>query len=166
MCTIEQHPGKFEGETCITHLMYAWAMEGMLQDEDCACEPDDSEDNMDGCGCTPVSYATGPFTLDDIRQYQSDPHPYEEKAFCDECTKDFLAAWRIRFWEDSFGFAYSRMITMQKSQFAYICTICSEWVHNNNRTTHEQRDAAREQFRLATIAAQEHLLAQADVKHG
>ena len=97
MCTIQQHPGKFEGESCITHLMYAWAGDGAL----------DYLDDVDYV-CT-VMQAVGPFILDDISDYQRNTNMGAEN-FCDECTKDFLDASRIHFWEDSNGFAYSEIL--------------------------------------------------------
>ena len=110
MCTIKQFPGKFEGKTCITHLMYAWAGDGRLDMEGCDCVLADDSNGGDGneCGCTLVESATGPFTLDDISDYQRNTNMGAED-FCDECVKDFLAASRIRFWEDTQGFAYSEI---------------------------------------------------------
>ena|SRR3972149_4778487 len=103
MCTIKQSPGKFEGETCITHLMHTWANDGVLNYEGCPCNGND--DGTNECECPPVSVAFSPFTLGDVRDVKA-----TGVVFCDECVKDFLAASTIRYWEDSQGFAYSEIL--------------------------------------------------------
>ena len=108
MCTVKQHPGKFEGESCITHLMHDWSMGGTLDYEDCDCENVD-DDLYFECRCPPVYVAVGPFTLDDIRQFQVNA-PHGEDSFCAECEIDFLAASTIRYWEDFLGFVYSEIV--------------------------------------------------------
>lgn len=102
MCTIIQPPGKFEGGTCLTHLMHSWANDGVL-------------DYIGVDYVSTVMEATGPFTLDDIHEYQRTGYQKPgqvkfEETFCDECTKDFLNATTIRYWEDTQGFAHSEVL--------------------------------------------------------
>ena len=89
MCTTQQAPGKFEGETCITHMMYLWASEGVF-------------DHIDDTSHTMVAH--GPFTTQDIADT-----PIE---LCVECVNDVLSARLIQFWEDDNGFAYSQLFPL------------------------------------------------------
>ncbi len=87
MCTIKQHPGKFEGESCITHLAHEWMMNGAQ---------DDTEwDEMD----LPTEIFNGPFNLS----------PLDTGMLCLECHNDLLKAKSVSLWEDTNGFAYSEV---------------------------------------------------------
>ncbi len=87
MCTIKQLPGKFEGETCITHLAYEWTMNGFGSTE------------WDELG-DPTDTFHGPFT---------DLSHRETGMLCLECRNDLLGAKRVMFWQDDNRFAYSKV---------------------------------------------------------
>ena len=88
MCTIKQLPGKFEGETCITHLAYEWMMNGAQ---------DDTEwDEMD----LPTEIFNGPF--DNLSHCDTG-------MLCLECHNELLSAKSVALWQDDNGFAYSEV---------------------------------------------------------
>ena len=88
MCTIKQHPGKFEGESCITHLAHDWMMNGFM---------DDTEwDNSD----RPLDIFNGPFDKLSHR---------DTGMLCLECHNDLLSAKSVAFWQSDNGFAYSEV---------------------------------------------------------
>ncbi len=87
MCTIKQLPGKFEGETCITHLAYKWVMNGV---------GDTEWDEFN----RPIDTFIGPFT---------DLSHQDTGMLCLECHNDLLRASQVVFWEDDNGFAYSEV---------------------------------------------------------
>ena len=91
MCqTREKHPGKFEGETCITRFAYYYVGLG-----------DGLEDENDS-RCIVLK---GPFSYSEIGKYQNDMRDY----ICPDCWRDILNAKAIHQWEDSQGFEYSEV---------------------------------------------------------
>lgn len=86
MCTnVEAQPGKFEGEPCITRVLYDWAMDG-AQDV-----PGSLEDG------TPDVFF-GPFTHLDTG------------GMCQECADDVVHCQRLELYEDSSGFCHVEVI--------------------------------------------------------
>ena len=84
MCTaIEQHPGKFEGEPCMTKLVDAWDLEGF------ADEPMDMENDE-------PSVFYGPFSTRDIWAF--------DVPICNDCIDMIIHANEIKLFQSNDGF--------------------------------------------------------------
>ena len=93
MCTsIDTQPGKFEGESCITHYAYHWLLEG----------DGDIESNGNGHSETLL---LGPFDVASIVDYSLSDSVYA--ILCDECFRDITNATNILLTERSDGFVTS-----------------------------------------------------------
>ena len=93
MCTLQQSPGKFEGETCITYLANEWSGNGM------------ADETQDDNG-TLVDLFNGPFS----------PGSWQTGALCLECHNAILKATTITYWEDDQGFAYSETLFLSQGE--------------------------------------------------
>lgn len=96
MCTIQQHPGKFESESCITIVAHDVVMNGLA--DDCETHNTDESDNCRTMAPDAIPYTTN--HREDI-----------PLSICDECVKDLQTAHQdnqlIHQWEDDNGFEYS-----------------------------------------------------------
>ena len=91
MCTsIDRHPGKFEGESCITSYAYHWSLEG----------DGDTNSAEDG---TSETLILGPFDMASIYDYQTTWHTH----VCRDCYNEILLAENILLNEGSTGFVTS-----------------------------------------------------------
>jgi len=99
MCNVNHGPGKFETETCIT----VWAYDMMLNGFQDDTEYDENEN--------PLDIFNGPFNEAELIAWIDAGFGLtlggDTVGLCLECLEDMKTVAQVKFWQDSYGFAYS-----------------------------------------------------------